>query len=540
MLELRKEIFADERDDNLREVGKPAQRPDMLGHVTGTTTFFDDHKLSGLLHLKVLRSPHHHARIRRIDTSEAERAPGVRRVIRGADVPRNLNTLLSLLNFGKDDEPSLATDKVRYMGEPIVAVVANSEREAFEALAKVRVDYEPLTPVLDVEEALKPGAPVVNETYPKNTFEYHGKYDHQKLRFGDVEQAFAAADHVLEQRYQMSPIEHAPTETNGSIAAPEANGRFVVYTCAQGLFFSLDTTAKILDVQSNKLHFIGGTVGGGFGGKVDSLTEPLATLAAMLTGRPVRYVLGREEEMQFGSPRGAERIYIKDGIMNDGRIVARKVRSYFDSGAYTRLSSYAVIKCAAHIPGPYTIPNVHADIYCVYTNRVPATAMRGFGVTAVDFALECQMDKLAHLIGMDPMEFRILNAYRDGDMKAHRREAKNTALIECVQVAAEKARWPLREEFKRASSRVGGGGARAAIPSTPLERGVVASRPAQQRTTYDRPLATPAPVAPPPRPAALAPEPSPPPAPPPPPSSPTTGVEHGARRFSSVFGTRRR
>ena len=342
---------------------------------------FDDHKLAGLLHLKVLRSPHHHARIRRIDTSEAERAPGVRRVIRGADVPRNLNTLLSLLNFGKDDEPSLATDKVRYKGEPIVAIVANSEREAFEALAKVRVDYDPLTPVFDVEEALKPGAPVVNETYPKNTFEYHGKYDHQKLRFGDVEQAFAQADHVLEQRYQMSPIEHAPTETNGSIAAPETNGRFVVYTCAQGLFFSLDTTAKILDVPSNKLHFIGGTVGGGFGGKVDSLTEPLATLGAMLTGRPVRYVLGREEEMQFGSPRGAERIYVKDGVMKDGRIIARKVRSYFDSGAYTRLSSYAVIKCAAHIPGPYTIPNVHADIYCVYTNRVPATAMRGFGVT---------------------------------------------------------------------------------------------------------------------------------------------------------------
>ena len=541
MLELRKEYFADERDDNLKEVGKPTQRQDMIGHVTGTTTFFDDHKLAGLLHLKVLRSPHHHARIRRIDVSEAERMAGVRRVIRGADVPRNLNTLLSLLNFGKDDEPSLATDKVRYKGEPIVAIVAGTEREAFEALAKVRVDYEQLTPVFDVEEALKPGAPVVNETYPKNTFEYHGKYDHQKLRFGDVEAAFRQADHVLEQRYQMSPIEHAPTETNGSIAAPETNGRFIVYTCAQGLFFSLDTTAKILDVESNKLHFVGGTVGGGFGGKVDSLTEPLATLAAMLTGRPVRYVLGREEEMQFGSPRGAERIYVKDGVMKDGRIVARQVRSYFDSGAYTRLSSYAVIKCAAHIPGPYTVPNVHADIYCVYTNRVPATAMRGFGVTAVDFAIECQMDKLAHLIGMDPMEFRILNAYRDGDMKAHRREAKNTALIECVQVAAEKARWPIRDEFKRASSRAGGGGARAAITDTPLDRGAQPSRPAPQRTTYDRPFTAPTPPAPQPaRPvAAEPPRPAPPPLPPPaPPSAPAT--QHGAARFSSVFGTRRR
>ena len=227
-------------------------------------------------------------------------------------------------------------------------------------------------------------------------------------------------------------------------------------------------------------------MGGGFGGKVDTLTEPLAILGAMLTGRPVRYIFGREEEMQYGPPRGAERIYLKDGMMRDGRIVARKVRAYFDSGAYTRLSSYAVVKCAAHLPGPYTIPNVHGDIYCVFTNRTPATAMRGFGVTAMDFAIECQMDKLAHLVGMDPMEFRILNAYRDGDMKAHRREAKNTALIECVQVAAEKAKWPLRDEFKRMSSRKDGGGARAAVPATAKDPLAPARSAAQQRTPYDR------------------------------------------------------
>src|SRR5438552_4325348 len=193
--------------------------------------------------------------------------------------------------------------------------------------------------------------------------------------------------------------------------------------------------------------------------------------------------------MQYVPPRGAERIYVKDGVMRDGRIVARKIRAYFDSGAYTRLSSYAVVKCAAHLPGPYTIPNVYGDIYCVFTNRTPATAMRGFGVTAMDFALECQMDKLAHLVGIDPMEFRIINAYRDGDMKAHRRQAKNTALIECVQVAAEKARWRIGDDFKRMSSRKDGGGARAGIPSTP--RDSAAPRPAapQERTSYDRALA---------------------------------------------------
>src|SRR5258708_22081293 len=157
MLELRKDIFADERDDNLKEIGKGTQRQDMLGHVTGTSTYFDDHKLQGMLHVKVLRSTHPHARLRRIDTAEAERAPGVRGIIRGADGPRNLNTLLSLLNFGFEDEPTLAVDKARYKGEPIVAVVAETDRDAFEALAKIRVDYEPLPAVFDIEEALKPG-----------------------------------------------------------------------------------------------------------------------------------------------------------------------------------------------------------------------------------------------------------------------------------------------------------------------------------------------------------------------------------------------
>lgn len=591
-MEFRKDLFRDERDDDLNVVGKSVQRQDMLGHVTGRSPFFDDHAFEGLLHLKVVRSPHHHARIRRIDTAAAERAPGVKRVIRGADVPVNKNTLLSLINFGKDDEPSLAVDKVAYKGEPVVAIVAETEAQALAARALVRVEYDPLPAVFDVEAALEPGAPVVNPTYPGNYFEYHDKYDHQKLRFGDVERAFAAADLIVEDRYQMSPIEHAPTETNGSIAAPEQNDRYVVHSCAQGLFFSLGTAAKIVDLDSNRLHFIGGTVGGGFGGKVDSLTEPLSILGAMLTGRPVRYVLDREEEMLYGSPRGAERIYVKDGIMRDGRIVARHIRSYFDAGAYTRLSSYAAIKCTAHVPGPYTIPNVASDIYVAYTNRCPSTAMRGFGITAVDFAIEVHMDKGAEACGMDPMEFRILNAYRDGDMKPHRRVAKNTALVECVQVAAEKARWPLSDQARRQSSTTGGGGTRAEIPATPIDENGRIGRPESRRgqpvrtlpagTTRvpltkqpilegsaegrarppavpqyepyrpampdrpavpERPAAAeryaPAPAAPPSyQPAASPPPPPPAPPQPAPPAAPST--QHGAHRFSSIFGTRRR
>ncbi len=465
-VEFRKELFANERDDDLNEIGKGTQRQDALGHVTGRSPYFDDHLFEGLLQIRCVRSPHHHARIRSVDYSQAENMPGVVRIIRPEDVPNNFNTLLSLLNFGRDDEPLLSSKKVSYIGEPVLAIVAASDRQARDAVAAVRVDWEVLPHVLDVEEALKPDAPVVNDVYPNNTFDYHDKYDHQKLRFGDVETAFAQADKIVEGRYQMSPIEQAPIETNGAIAAPETNDRFVCYTSTQALFFSLGTAAKLLNVSSNRLHFIGGTVGGGFGGKVDSLVEPMAILGCMLTGKPCRFVWDREEEMQVGAPRGGERWYLKDGVMNDGRIIARQFTGYFDSGAYTRLSSYAIIKGTAHLPGPYHIPNVKSDVFCVFTNRTPATAMRGFGVTGVDFAIESQMDKIAHEVGMNPVEFRILNAYRDGDMKAHRREAKNCALIECAQVAAEKANWPIRDEFKQASSMVGGGGERAQIPHT--------------------------------------------------------------------------
>ena len=528
MLELRKDIFADERDDNLKEIGKGTQRQDMLGHVTGTSTYFDDHKLQGMLHLKVLRSPHAHARLRRIDTTEAERAPGVRRIIRGADVPINLNTLLSLINFGKDDEPSLAVDKVRYKGEPIVAIVADSPREAYEAIAKVRVDYEPLPAVFDVEEALKSGAPVVNETYPKNTFVYHDVYDHQKLRFGDVERGLAEADHVLEQRYQMSPIEHAPTETNGSIAAPDTNGRYVVYTSTQALFFSLDTCAKILDVPSNTFHFIGGTVGGGFGGKVDTLTEPLAILGAMLTGRPVRYQLGREEEMQFGSPRGAERIYIKDGVMRDGRIVARKIRAYFDSGAYTRLSSYAVVKCAAHLPGPYTIPNVswrhllrvhqpdagdrharlrrHGDGLCA---RMPDGQARPSRRHRPDGVSDSQRLSRRRHEGAPARGEK----HRADRMRAGRRRKSQMAAARRGQADVVAHGWRRQPRDHIADAARAGSATRRRFTAANHLR----SRARLQRSSHRRPRRR----RPPPRPSAPSPS-------------------HGATRFSSVFGTRRR
>jgi CO/xanthine dehydrogenase Mo-binding subunit len=444
-------FFAGERADDLKAVGSSQQRSDIAGHVTGRTQFYADRNPRGMLHLKMVRSPHHHARIKRVDASPALASPGVVRILSHADVPANIYTILRLIQVEPNDEPVLAVDKVRFQGEPVLAVIAESAAAARAAVAKVKIDYEELPAVFDVEEALKPGAPLVNEYHGHNYFTYEG-HPFRRVRHGDVEKGFAAADHVVEERYQSSPIEHAPLETTGCIVVPEANGRLTCYSDTQALFFTLDNAALILNVPFQKLRMIGGTVGGGFGGKVDVIVEPIAMLAAMLTNRPVKYAYTREEEMQVSSPRAAERIYVKDGVMQDGRIVARQIRLYVDAGAYSRHSPYGTTKAAAHMPGPYTIPNVHVDCHCVYTNRTPSSAMRGFGVTIGDFALEVQMDRLARLVGKDPIEFRMINAYRDGDVKAHGKLTDGAALIETMQAAAELAGWRLSDWAKRQSS----------------------------------------------------------------------------------------
>jgi CO/xanthine dehydrogenase Mo-binding subunit len=304
--------------------------------------------------------------------------------------------------------------------------------------------------VFDVEEAIAEGTPAI-KPHGTNYFVYEGHHC-RRIRFGDVEQGFSEADHVFEHRYQSAPIEHAPTETTGCIVVPQPDGRLLIHSDTQAAFFTLDNTALILDVPFGKLRVVGGTVGGGFGGKVDVTVEPIACIAAMATNKPVKYVYGRHEEMQVSSPRAAERIVIKDGVMDDGRIVARKVTLYVDAGAYSRHSPYGTTKAAAHMPGPYAIPNVWVDAHCIYTNRTPSSAMRGFGVTIGDFALETQMDRIARALEIDPLALRLRNAYRDGDMKAHRKIAEGTALIEVIQRAADLVGHELPGDLRALSS----------------------------------------------------------------------------------------
>jgi len=414
-------------------VGESLARNDGVSHVTGRTQYSADLSFPGMLHLKVVRSPLHHARIRGVDLSAAAQVPGFVRALTHADVPHNVYTILGLIGVEPEEEFVLPVDRVRYKGEPIVAILAETEAAAYEAVARVRLDLEELPAVFDMDEALAPGAPIVTH-WGNNTFMYEG-WPCRRIRYGDVEAAFARADHIVEGEYRTSPIEHAPLETTGCIAVPEA-GRFTVYTNTQALYFSLDNTSIILQLQPNRLRFVGGTVGGGFGGKVDVIVEPLAVLGAMKTGRPVRYVYNRSEEMQVSSTRSPEIIRIKDGVMADGTIVARRVVGMADCGAYSRQTPYAITKFAANATGPYRIPNVYVDAYCVFTNRTPTSAMRGFGVTMGHFAVEVQMDKIAELCGIDPWTVRFRNAHRNGDVKPHRKVTADATLIETMQAAA--------------------------------------------------------------------------------------------------------
>ena len=438
---------------DLKIVGQPVKLRDLDTHVTGETVFYEDVRVPRLLHLKMHRSSHSHAKILNIDTSAAEASPGVVLVLTHEDLPgKKVYNALAGAGVGPEDEPILAFDKVRWKGESVVAVVAETPEQAEAGAAKVKVEYEELPAVFDVEEALKDGAPNVTAHWPNNHYIYPENHKAAQVRFGDVEKAFAEADHIVEDSYQTQPIEQAPMETNGALAVPEGDGRITVYSNTQALQFSLDTTAGILDMPANKLRFVGGTVGGGFGGKVDIQPEPITTLAALRSGRPVKFSYSREEEMRVSSSRSAWRVYVKDGVMNDGRIIARKVTTYQDSGAYLRFSSYGSMKHCGHMPGPYSIPNVWIDSIVVFTNRTPSNAMRGFGVMAGSFALEVQMDKIAETIGMDPWEVRLINAYREGDMKSHLKPVEDAGMVETILSAAKLAGKELPDNFQKMTS----------------------------------------------------------------------------------------
>ena len=268
------------------------------------------------------------------------------------------------------------------------------------------------------------------------------------MRKGNIDKAFDDADVIVEGVYRPQAIEQMPMETQVALVVPEANGRLTIYSCTQAMYFSMGVVAAHLQVPLNKLKFVGGTVGGGFGGKVDTASETICALLALKCGRPVKWRWTREEEFLASSTRAPWHIELADAVTKDGWILGRRTLTLHDSGAYARFSPYGLTKHAFHHSGAYTIPNLRFDGFVVFTNRVPTTAMRGFGVTSVSFAVETHMNRIAEVLGIDPWELRLKNANRVGDTSGNGVVLKDPSTVPVTLAAAERVGIELSASYR--------------------------------------------------------------------------------------------
>src|SRR3954447_11994688 len=429
----------------MKAVGARLPRYDGVAHVTGRTQYVDDIRVRGTLWTKALRSPHHHAAIKKLDTSKAEGLPGVRAIVTHEDVPKNVYGHLEALGIPAD-EPLLAVDEVRYKGQPIAAVAADDEDIAREAVALIEIEYEEREPFFDMRKAMDSDWPKIHQWGP--VYPHFGTYNHRRVRKGDIDAAFDKADTIVEGVYRPQAIEHCPIEPQTALVVPEPNGRLTIYSCTQAMYFSMGVVAAHLEWPLNKLKFVGGTVGGGFGGKVDTASETICALLAIKSKKPVKWRFTREEEFLCSSTRAPWHIEIQDAVTNDGWILGRRTVTLHDSGAFARFSPYGLTKHAFHHTGAYTIPAVRFDGFVVFTNRVPTTAMRGFGVTSVSFAVETHLNRVAEVIGIDPWELRLKNANRIGDTSGNGVALKDPPTVRVTLAAADRVGVELAGDYR--------------------------------------------------------------------------------------------
>jgi len=424
-------------------VGKAIPRYDGIGHVTGRTVFVDDIVFPGMLYIKVLRSPVHKGVIQNMDTSAAESMPGVAAVLTSKDIPGE-NA------YYATDQPVLVEKNVRYKGERIAAVAAVDEDTAVEAIDRIKLDIEEQTPVFDPMAAMKPDAPKVR---PEGNLWQFNSGEARICRKGDIEKGFEEADEIVERTYVERMNDHCPMEPHVSVAFIDRYDRLTIHTVSQSRHFHIGQLCQVFGLPLSKVHLVGGTVGGGFGGKNEIQCDHIAGLLALKTRRPVKYRMTRQEDLLYSTKRGAFILEYKSGVKKDGRVTAYKIRAIHDIGAYNTMGSYAVDKQLLYIVGPYAVPNVWYDGYAVFTNKPVASSMRGFTTINVTYASEIQMNLMAEAIGMDPWEIRFINAWRDGDTGPTMWKVTAAGLIESMKKAAELAGAKLPEHLMVMSSR---------------------------------------------------------------------------------------
>jgi len=431
-------------------IGTAIARPDAVDKVRGEARFVDDLAFPGMLHGAVVRSPHPHARILGIHAEEARALPGVVAVLTAADVPGE-----NIVHVIVDDQPALAADVVRYIGEPVALVAAETRRAARAAVDAVRVDYEPLPFVASPLAALEPNAPRVAAP---SAAEGGNLFNRMVLVKGDVDGTFAVADVVVEGTYETGYQEHAYLETQGMIAVPDGLGAIAIYGSMQCPFYVQNAVAKVLDLPLAKVRVVAAATGGAFGGKEDvpSLLGSLAALLTWVTRRPVKLVLDREEDVLITSKRHPSRVFYRTAAGADGALLAIDVDIVLNAGAYQTLSSAVLWRSLVTAAGPYRVPNVRVIARSVATNTVPNGAFRGFGSPQVIFPHESQIDLVAERLGLDRVEIRRRNVLHSGDRTSTDHLVRNSVgVAETLDRAAELADWPARLEraatYNRAS-----------------------------------------------------------------------------------------
>lgn len=430
------------REKRWESIGRSPARLDAYEKVTGRAVFAVDLKLAGMLHARVLRSPIPHGRITHIDVSKAETLPGVIAVVTGKDFPGSFGATVQDQNF-------LAREKVRFVGDPVAAVAAVNLDAAEEALSLIKVEYEPLAAILDPVEAMKPGAVLIHEELSRyatapGIFPVAGTNicNHFKLRKGDVEKGFTESHVVLEDTYTTQMVQHAHLEPHASIAQVDPSGKILIWSNTQTPYFNRKALARALNLPLNKVRIMGTSVGGGFGGKSYLKAEPICVALALKTkNRPVKLVYTREEEFGVAPVRHPTVIRCKTGMKRDGTWVAQETELIFDTGAYADIGPRVVRNAGFSASGPYKVPNVHIDSYCVYTNNPVGGAFRGFGIPQITWAIESHLDAMAEKLGIDSVELRLKNAVEEGSASATGQVLHSVGLKETLRQAAEKIGW---------------------------------------------------------------------------------------------------
>jgi CO/xanthine dehydrogenase Mo-binding subunit len=438
----------------LADIGKTFRRLDYETKVTGRAQYLADMRVPGMLHGKILRSPYPHARITRIDASEAEKVPGVMAVLTRDDILHD-EGIEPFYGPVFKDQTIVATEKVRHVGDPVAAVAALTVDAAEAALKLIEVDYEELPAVLNIEDALKPGAMLVHDSVklPTSGFadlaelkpiEGTNLCTHFRLNRGDIDKGFAEADHVFEDTFTLPATQHCFLETHACIASVEPGGRITVWATTQNPFVVRTQLANIFKVPVSKVRVIVPYLGGGYGGKVYPKVEPITVALSQKAGRPVRIILTREEVF-YTITKHAAVIRMKTGVKNDGTLIARECEIHLDTGAYAEIGPRVAKKSGYTAAGPYKIPNLKIDSYSVYTNKPPAGAFRGFGVSQSAWAVESQMDIIAAALKMDPVELRKQNGYNEGDKFVTEETLRAIGLKECIDEVAKSIGWEKRD-----------------------------------------------------------------------------------------------